>query len=123
MSTPALAAVDPLTARCPHCEAAPGQRCMMRSDWARKPHARRVRLAQALAAHADPSLDAFFPPLGPCGVCGIPGLDQRHRRVDAIAGALAAGETEQDVMDDLGVSLDAVMAVAAWAAKWPGAWA
>ena len=64
----------------------------MVSDWARKPHASRVRLAHAVAAHADPALDAFLPPLGPCGVCGVPGLDQRHRVVDAIAEALAAGE-------------------------------
>ena len=77
--------------------------------------------ADRKAAHADPALDAFFPMTTPCGLCGS-GLPQRHRMVDAIAGALEAGETEQDVMDELGVSLDAVMAVTAWMNKYPGAW-
>lgn len=113
---------DPLTVACSHCDAKPGQRCMAVCDWARKPHAARRRLALVLAAHADPALDAFFKMRNPCGVCGVPGLPQRHRVVDSIAGALEAGECEQEVMEELGVSLDQVMAVTAWAAKYPGAW-
>jgi hypothetical protein len=92
---------------------------MMLSDWARQPHARRVRLAAAVQAHADPALDAYFPPLGPCGL-GCPGLDQRHRVVDAIADELAAGEDPEMAAKEFGVPLDAVRAVSAWAAKWPG---
>jgi len=77
-----------------------------------------------LAAHADPALDAF-PELGPvsaCGICGVPGLPQRHRIVDAIAAQLAAGEFEEDLVGEYGVSEKAVAAVASWMARWPGAW-
>jgi len=77
-----------------------------------------------LAAHADPALDAF-PELGPvsqCRLCGVPGLPQRHRMVDAIAAQLAAGEYEEDLAAEYGVSEKAVAAVAIWMAKWPGAW-
>ncbi len=114
--------IDPLTAPCEHCEAKPGQRCMALCDWARKPHARRVRLAFALTAHADSALDAFFPRLGPCGVCGTPGLDQRHRMIDAVAEHLAAGEDPDDVAFELALPVGAVLAVGEWAARWPGAW-
>jgi len=41
---------DPLTVACPHCGATAGQRCMMVSDWARKPHAARIKAAEALDA-------------------------------------------------------------------------
>lgn len=82
-----------------------------------------MKLARVLAGHADPALDEWFPRLGPCGLCGTPGLDQRHRVVDAIAGRLAAGGEPCDVIAaDYGVSDAAVMAVLLWAAKWPGAW-
>lgn len=109
---------DPLTVTCPHCEATPGERCMMLSDYARKPHAARVRLAQVLAADADPALDEFFPKVGPCGICGTPGLDQRHRVVDAIADRLAAGEWSHEVAEDYGLPLEAMAVVKAWTAKW-----
>jgi hypothetical protein len=105
---------------CPYCGNPPGMRCGTISGWCRDSHAARKRLALVLAAHADPALDAFFKPLGPCGVCGTPGLDQRHRAVDAIAGALAAGETPADVAAELRVPLEAVQAVGEWAARWPG---
>jgi hypothetical protein len=114
---------DAQSARCPHCGSPPGSECVTTSGRdARKPHARRVRLALAVAAHADPALDAYFPRAGFCGICGVPGLWSRHRVVDSIAGHLAAGECEGDVAEEMGVSLDAVMAVEAWARKWPGAW-
>jgi len=44
------AMADPLTIDCPHCGATAGQRCMMVSDWARKPHAARIKAAAALGA-------------------------------------------------------------------------
>jgi hypothetical protein len=70
-----------------------------------------VRLATAIAAHADRALDEFFPLVGPCGLCGVPGLPQRHRVVDAIAGRLAAGEDPGVVAEDYGLPFAAVEAV------------
>jgi hypothetical protein len=91
-------------------------------DWARKPHAARVRLALAAAAHGDPALDAFpeFGPATVCGLCSV--LPQRHRIVDAIAGRLAAGEGPGALAEDYGLSATALRAVLTWMAKWPGAW-
>jgi hypothetical protein len=114
--------VDPLAAPCSHCDAKPGQRCMMLSDWARSPHKARVRLALALAADADSLLDAYFPRLGPCGLCGTPGLDQRHRVADAIAGRLEGREGRTEVAEDYGLPLEAMDVIEAWAKRWPGAW-
>ena len=119
---------DPLTARCPYCRAPAGEPCGVRGfgTWrarpAARPHKARVRLALAVAAHADPSLDVFFPRLGPCGLCGTPGLDQRHRVIDAMAGRMAAGESVADVAGDYDEPEEAVLAVARWAMKWPEAW-
>lgn len=114
---------DALAVPCSRCEAAPGQRCMAVCDYARKPHAERRRLALAHAAHADPFLDAFFRPGSrTCGMCGTPGLPQRHRAVDAIAGSLAAGEVPEVAAEEYGVSEEAVHAVAEWMTRWPGAW-
>ena len=121
---------DPLTARCPYCRAPAGEPCGVRGSVtgrvirpAARPHKARTRLALALAAHADPSLDAFFPRLGPCGICSVPGLDQRHRVIDAIAANSAAasmtGEPPEDVAGEYGVPVEAVRAVVEWAAKWP----
>lgn len=121
MTTPAPSTFDPLAVTCPHCKEPPGSRCGTVNAYSRKTHQARVKLALAVAAHTDPALDAHFPMRGECGLCGA-GLPQRHRVVDAIAGALEAGETEQDVIDQFGVSLDAVMAVTAWMNKYPGAW-
>jgi hypothetical protein len=79
-------------------------------------------LDPVVAAHSDPALDVYFPRLGSCGLCGTPGLDQRHRVVDAIAGRLAAGEDPVEVAADYGLALDAVQAVLAWSARWPEVW-
>jgi hypothetical protein len=119
-ATSGPSAVDPLAVPCSRCDAEPGQRCMMLSDWARKPHAVRRGLALALASHADPALDAFpeLGPVSPCGICGTPGLPQRHRVVDAIADQVAAGEDEEDLAGEFGVPLAAVFAVAEWARRW-----
>ena len=112
-----------LTIACPYCPAAIGQQCMTAAGTgSQRPHAMRRKLAVVLAGHADPALDAHFPKLGPCGLCAVPGLDQRHRVVDAIAAGLSAGESADDLAVDYGVKPDAVDAVSAWAARWPGAW-
>lgn len=120
--TVTLGTFNPLNVECPFCGNPPGMKCGSVSGWSRKPHLRRVKLALQLAAHADPSLDPWFKMRNQCQLCGTPGLPQRHRVVDAIAGCLEAGEGETDVAADMGVSLDAVMAVQAWAIRWPGAW-
>ena len=115
--------VDPLTAPCPHCCRASGFRCLTANrTLARKPHARRVRLATALAAHADPLLDALFPHHGACLICGIPGLGARHRVLDAMAGMLAAGEDPEVVAEEFGRTPEAMDVVTEWAKRWPGAW-
>jgi hypothetical protein len=93
---------------------------MMVSDYARKPHAARRKLALALAAHADPALGEFFPHRGPCGFCGFP--EARHRVIDAIAGMLEAGEDPDVVAEEHGASLEAVLMVRVWMQRWPGAW-
>lgn len=119
-----MSAVDPLTTVCPHCRSEAGFRCVTRGGVpARKAHKARVRLALAIAAHADPALGAFFPRIGPCGICGTPGLPQRHRIIDGIAGMLAAGEDPEVTAEEHEVSPEAVHAVVEWAARWPGAWA
>jgi hypothetical protein len=115
--------VDPLTVVCPHCWSEAGFRCLTSAGTpARKPHVRRVRLATALAAHADPALDEHFPHHGPCQICGIPGLGARHRVLDAMAGMLAAGEDPEVVAEEFGRTPEAVQAVQEWAKRWPGAW-
>jgi hypothetical protein len=127
---PAMPEAGPLSARCPYCHAAIGERCVSAMDWgrlpqppARRPHKVRVKLATAVAAHADPALNAFpeLGPVSPCGLCGS-GLPQRHRIVDAIAGRIAAGEDPDEVGADYDLSPEALEAVQAWARKWPGAW-
>lgn len=115
----------PLTITCPFCEAPAGEPCGVRgSVWRVVPstHLRRTRLAAALAAGADAALDEYFPRLGQCGLCNVPGLDQRHRVIDAIAGALAAGEGPGELAEDYGVPQAAVLAVSGWMGRWPGAW-
>ena len=118
----AVTEVDPLAVRCPYCRMAPGRECQTASMRPGRPHKARVKLATVLAGHADPSLDEWFPRLGPCGLCGTPGLDQRHRVIDAIAGQLGAGEDPEVVAVEMDRTGEAVAAVAAWAQRWPGAW-
>ena len=113
---------EAMTVQCPHCGLPAGMRCGSISGWARKPHARRVRLARAVKAHADAALDEHFALTSPCGLCGVPGMPQRHRVVDAVAGLLAAGVDPGTVADELEVSAAQVEAVTAWMGRWPGAW-
>lgn len=112
----------PLSVSCSGCGADAGRDCTTRSGFPARPHARRARLALVLAADADSALDAYFPRLGPCGICGTPGLDQRHRVVDAIAGMLEAGEDPEDTAGEYGVTPEAVEVVTLWMVRWPGAW-
>ena len=125
MTTPTL---DPLAVACGYCRAPRGERCGARGPNTRRarpavrPHKRRVQLALAVAAHADPVLGEHFGPATPCGVCGVAGMPQRHRMVDAIAGRLAAGEDLAEVAEDCLVPLAAVEAVSEWAKRWPGVW-
>lgn len=118
-----------LTAECPYCGAGPGDPCVtVRGGYspqptrARTPHGSRRRLAVVLAAHADPALDRFFARTGQCGLCGTPGLDARHRRVDGIAGMLAAGEDPVVVAEEYGTTMGGIEAVQEWVNRWPGAW-
>lgn len=64
-------------------------------------------------------IDRWFPRLGPCGICGVPGVDQRHRVIEAIADAVNAGDGEEDVAADYGIPIEAVRACADWAARHP----
>jgi hypothetical protein len=115
---------DPETVRCPYCDAMKDVRCLTSRGFASRPHATRRRLALAVAAHADPALDAW-PQLGPvtrCGICGVPELPQRHRMVDAMAERMGAGESVEEVAFDYRLPVEAVRAVEAWAARWPEAW-
>lgn len=114
---------DPLSVDCPfwRCMNPAGMRCGTASGWTR-PHKARIKHALVLAAHADPSLDEWFPDPGPCGICGVPGLSQRHRVIDAIAGALEAGDTPDELAADYNLSEEAVLCVQAWCERWQGAW-
>ncbi len=80
------------------------------------------RIALAVAAHSDPALDGVMPAIGPCGLCGVPGLPQRHRVIDAVAGMLEAGECPEDIAEDYGLTVEAVGVVREWMGRWPGAW-
>ena len=125
---------DQLGADCPRpwCRARHGEPCVTAARTpAGRLHAPRRYLSLALAAHADPELKRWFKPIGQCQVCGVPGLDQQHRIIDAIAGQLAApladpdddqADWHEDVAAEFGVSVAAVAAVQDWMAKWPGAW-
>lgn len=75
-----------------------------------------------MAAHADPALDGLgLGPVSACLLCGS-GLPQRHRMVDAVAGHLEAGEYPDEIADELALTEGAVVAVAEWMKRWPGAW-
>lgn len=60
-------------------------------------------------AATDP-LDEHFPRRGQCLLCGVPGEDQRHRVVDAVADRVRAGDGEDEVAADYGITLEAVRA-------------
>ena len=77
------------------------------------------RQARVLAddlAQAAEVLDRELPKRGPCLLCGVPGEDQTHRVVDAIADRYRAGEDEVSVADDYGVTVEVVAACLTWTA-------
>ena len=71
-----------------------------------------------MSAQPEP-VDRWFKRLGPCGVCGTPGADQRHRVIEAIAGAVNAGDGEEDVAADYNVPVEAVQACIRWVREHP----
>jgi len=64
-------------------------------------------------------VDAWFPRRGACQICGVPGADQRHRVIEAIADAFNAGESEESLAYDYGVPVEAVAACVDWVAGHP----
>lgn len=68
---------------------------------------------------AATELDRWLPPRGPCLICGVPGMDARHRVIDAIADHVTAGEGFDQIADELGLPLEALEAVMAWVAEDP----
>lgn len=114
--------VDSESVRCRYCRMPKDTPCRNGSFRATRPHKVRQRDAHAVAAHSDPALDEWFISSGPCGLCSVEGLGARHRTVDAIAGALAAGEEPAVAAWDYNLPPAAIEAVRAWLAKWPGAW-
>lgn len=69
-------------------------------------------------AAPDP-VDRWYPRLGPCGICSVPGVDQRHRAIEAIADAAKAGEAAEDLAFDYDVPVEAVRACVRWVAEHP----
>jgi uncharacterized protein (DUF433 family) len=66
----------------------------------------------------DP-IDQWFPKRGQCQICGVPGADQRHRRIEAIADLFGAGESEEDIAAEMEVPVEAVRECVRWAAEHP----
>lgn len=64
----------------------------------------------------DTIIDAWFPPRGQCQLCGVPGVDQRHRIIEAIADAMDASneDAEYDLAADYGIPVEAVRACVQW---------
>jgi hypothetical protein len=48
-------------------------------------------------------VDQEMPPRGPCGLCD--GSDARHRVLDAIVDRCRAGDDEEDLADDYGLTV------------------
>jgi len=75
--------------------------------------------AEDFAAQQPDPIDQWFPRRGQCQICGTPGADQRHRVIEAIAGAVSAGDGEQDVAADYGVPAEAVRECLRWVREHP----
>ena len=74
---------------------------------------RREVEARALTAdyqHAAEVLDRTLPKRGQCLLCDVPGEDQTHRVIDAIASRYRAGEDEQPIAADYDVDVATVAA-------------
>jgi hypothetical protein len=66
---------------------------------------------------ARAELDRLLPSRGPCGICRVPGLDARHRVIDAADQHAQAGEAAGDIADELGLSPETVRVILAWCAE------
>ena len=64
-------------------------------------------------------IDQWFPKRGQCQLCGVPGADQHHRVIEAVAGAVNAGDGEEDVAADYNVPVEAVRACVEWVREHP----
>jgi hypothetical protein len=71
------------------------------------------QIAQDLEWAAE-VLDRHIPKRGQCLLCGVPGEDQTHRVIDAIAERYRAGDDEIDLAVDYGVDVEAVSACLIW---------
>ena len=72
-----------------------------------------------MSTPAGTDLDRYLPPRGQCLICGVPGMDARHRIMDAVIEQVAAGDTPEEVADELNLPVEAVLAVLAWAHENP----
>jgi len=68
---------------------------------------------------ARETLDRHLPSRGQCGICGIPGLDARHRVIDAVEGQVKAGDDPAEVAAELDLGLFAVHAILDWCRQNP----
>lgn len=66
----------------------------------------------------DP-VDRWFPRRGQCRICGVPGADQRHRVIEAIADMVSAGDWDVTVAADYNVPVEAVRACVEWVRAHP----
>lgn len=75
-----------------------------------------ARLLLGVYQQAAATLDEHLPLLGPCLICSVPGEDQSHRVIDAIADRVAAMEDERTIAEDYGIPVVAVEAAFEWVA-------
>ena len=61
-------------------------------------------------------VDRWFARRGQCQLCNVPGMDQRHRVIEAIADAMDAsnGDAEDELAADYDVPVEAVRACVQW---------
>lgn len=76
-----------------------GKGVLVESSKAVKPWREAVKHA---AIAAIPDLDVHWPKRGQCLVCGVPGMDQRHRVIDAITERWRGGESVDEIARDYG---------------------
>lgn len=79
---------------------------------------RSERHANTVAAElrrAAETLDRHLPKRGQCLLCGVPGEDQTHRVIDAIADRYRAGDDDTTLAEDHGVPVEVVAACLTWA--------
>lgn len=62
-------------------------------------------------------LDRHLPLRGQCQLCGVPGEDQTHRVIDAIADRHRAGDDAASIAEDYGVPVEVVAACCEWSRR------